>query len=113
MGLNRGRTSPQYWMTSTTRRIDGSMGNTHAPRAPNSLSRSFCTVPAIRAGATPCFSATAWYIASSTGAVALMVNEVVTWSSGIPAKISSMSASESIATPTRPTSPCASGASES
>jgi hypothetical protein len=67
-------------MTSTTSRIDGSMGKTHAPRAPNSLSRSFCTVPEIRSAATPCFSATAWYIARRIGAVALMVKLVVTLS---------------------------------
>ena len=42
-------------------------------------------------------------------AVALIVIDVDTLSSGMPAKSSSMSASESIATPTRPTSPCASG----
>jgi len=42
-------------------------------------------------------------------AVALMVIEVVTLSSGMLASMVSMSASESMATPTRPTSPRARG----
>ena len=43
--------------------------------------------------------------------MALMVIDVLTVPSGIPAKSDSMSASEQIGTPTRPTSPSASGAS--
>ena len=70
-------------------------------------------VPAIRSRGTPCLAATASYIASKMVAVPLMVNEVDTLSSGIPLKMVSMSASESIATPTLPTSPNDSGASES
>ena len=46
-------------------------------------------------------------------AVALMVIEVVTLSSGRPASSRRMSASESMATPTLPTSPSARGWSES
>ena len=46
-------------------------------------------------------------------AVALMVIDVDTRSSGMPSSSVRMSASESIATPTRPTSPCAMGWSES
>jgi hypothetical protein len=46
-------------------------------------------------------------------AVALMVIEVETWSSGIASSRVSMSSTLSMATPTRPTSPAASGASES
>src|SRR2546422_7783321 len=42
-----------------------------------------------------------------------MVMEVETFSRGIPSKRVSMSSSESMATPTLPTSPCARGASES
>ena len=42
-------------------------------------------------------------------AVALIVIEVVTRSSGMPSKRRRMSAIESMATPTRPTSPRASG----
>ena len=44
-------------------------------------------------------------------AVALIVIEVLTWPSGIPSKSTSMSAREQTGTPTRPTSPSASGAS--
>ena len=46
-------------------------------------------------------------------AVALMVIDVETRSSGIPLNSSAMSSSESIATPTRPISPAASRWSES
>ena len=46
-------------------------------------------------------------------AVALMVIDVDTRSSGMPSNSAAMSSIESIATPTRPTSPAASGASES
>ena len=46
-------------------------------------------------------------------AVALIVIEVVTWSSGIASNSVSMSSRLSIATPTRPTSPSACGSSES
>jgi hypothetical protein len=46
-------------------------------------------------------------------AVALMVIEVEMRSSGMSAKRRCMSSSESMATPTRPTSPSASGESES
>ena len=46
-------------------------------------------------------------------AVELMVMEVETSSSGIPSKSRCMSSMESIATPTRPTSPAAMGWSES
>ena len=45
--------------------------------------------------------------------MALMVIEVETSSSGMPSNNASMSSSESIATPTLPTSPAASGSSES
>jgi hypothetical protein len=46
-------------------------------------------------------------------AVALMVIDVETRSSGMPSNNVAMSSSESMATPTRPTSPAASGWSES
>ena len=46
-------------------------------------------------------------------AVALMVIEVETRSSGMPSSSVSMSSRLSMATPTRPTSPAASGSSES
>ena len=46
-------------------------------------------------------------------AVELMVIDVETFSSGMPSNRRSMSASDDTATPTRPTSPAASGWSES
>ena len=79
----------------------------YVPRATYSLSTSFCAVPEIFARGTPCLSATATYIATSTGAGALIVIDVETASSGMPSNMVSMSASESIATPTWPTSPAA------
>ena len=83
------------------------------PRATYSLSTSFWMVPLICSGLTPCFSATATYIAKSTAAGALMVIEVETLSSGMESNSTSMSASESMATPTLPTSPRLIGWSES
>jgi hypothetical protein len=53
------------------------------------------------------------YNASRMMAVALMVIDVETRSSGIPSNSPAMSSIESMATPTRPTSPAASGWSES
>ena len=63
----------------------------------------------LRRPARPAFRATATYIASRIGAVALIVIEVEMRSSGMPSNSISMSRSESIATPTRPTSPSAIG----
>ena len=53
------------------------------------------------------------YMAHRMAAGELMVMDVVIWSSRIPAKRSSMSCRESMATPQRPTSPSLTGASES
>ena len=53
------------------------------------------------------------YIASSVDAVALIVIDVDTLSSGMPSSSACMSSTVSIATPTRPTSPSARGESES
>ena len=83
------------------------------PRATYSLRTSFCAVPEIFSRGTPCLSATATYIATSTGAGALIVIDVDTVSSGMPSNTVSMSARESIATPTWPTSPAARSSSES
>ena len=83
------------------------------PRATYSFSTSFCAVPETFSRGTPCLSATATYIATRTGAGALIVIEVETRSSGMPSNTVSMSASESIATPTWPTSPAARSSSES
>ena len=62
-------------------------------------------VPPRRARGTPRPSATATYMARAIGAVALMVMEVVTSSSGMPSKRTSKSRSVEIATPSLPTSP--------
>ncbi len=78
-----------------------------------SLSTSFWTVPVSCPPSIPCSSATSWYISRSSAAGALIVMDVETRSSGIPSNSTRMSSTESIATPTLPTSPCASGASES
>ena len=57
----------------------------YVPRAMYSFSISFWMVPPIFARSAPCFLATQRK-ASRTAAVALIVMEVVTWSSGIPLK---------------------------
>ena len=85
----------------------------YVPRAAYSFRMSFWIVPLSLSGVTPCFSATAMYIARRTEAGALIVMEVETLSRGMPSKRISMSARESIATPTLPTSPWERGWSES
>jgi hypothetical protein len=74
---------------------------------------SFCTVPDSIRRSTCCRLATATYTDSRMIAVALMVIDVDTRSSGMPSNSTAMSSIESMATPTRPTSPAASGWSES
>ena len=81
----------------------------YVPRATYSLRMSFWVVPSSTAAGTPWRSATAMYIASRIAAVALMVMDVVTRSRGMPSSSTSMSRSESIATPTFPTSGSAIG----
>ena len=81
----------------------------YVPRAMYSFSMSFCTVPVRRSRGTPCSSPTTTYIASRIAAVALIVIEVDTWSSGISRNSPARSSTVSIATPTRPTSPAAIG----
>ncbi len=83
------------------------------PRLTYSLSTSFWAVPRIFEPSRPCSSQATWYIATSTGAGALIVIEVDTSSSGIWSNTATMSSTVSIATPTRPTSPSARGSSES
>ena len=85
----------------------------YVPRAMYSLSTSFCAVPVTTFAAWPCFSAATMYIATRIAAGALIVIEVEISSSGMSVKSISMSASESIATPTWPTSPSAIASSES
>jgi hypothetical protein len=78
-----------------------------------SLRMSFWMVPASAARGTPRRSATAMYRASRMAAVALMVIDVDTRSRGSPSSNVSMSSRVEMATPVRPTSPSASGWSES
>ncbi len=85
----------------------------YVPRAMYSLRMSFCTVPLTAVHGMPRSSATTRYIASSVDAVALMVIDVDTRSSGMSSSSTCMSSTVSMATPTRPTSPAARGASES
>ena len=85
----------------------------YVPRAMYSLSTSFWIVPVSFVPGMPCRSAASWYMSSRLEAGALIVIDVETSSSGNPSNRTSMSSSESMATPTLPTSPCASGASES
>ena len=92
-------------MTSQFIFTAGRGGIIHSFCAMYSFSMSFCSVPPSLARGTPCASPTATYIASAMGAVALMVMEVVTSPSGMPAKRSSKSRSEETATPSLPTSP--------
>ncbi len=76
----------------------------YVPRAMYSLRMSFWTVPESLSAGISCFSATAMYRHSRIDAVALMVMDVETRSSGIPAKRSSMSCTLEMDTPTLPTS---------
>jgi hypothetical protein len=100
-------------MRSVTSRSDGRGGKMYVPRAMYSFRMSFCVVPPMRASATPCFFATATYIARRIAAVALIVIEVVTLSSGIPANSCPRSSRHEIETPTFPTSPATCGSSAS
>ena len=74
-----------------------------------SLSRSFWIVPPMSAPETPFSSATNSYIRRRIAAVELIVIDVVTLSRGMSASSRRMSAIESMATPTLPTSPSARG----
>ena len=74
---------------------------------------SFWTVPETSVRATRWRSAALTYSATRIAAVALMVIDVDTVPSGIESNKVSMSARLEIGTPTRPTSPSASFASES
>ena len=113
IGLNCGTSSAQNLNVSAISSSDGSGGNTYVPRAMYSLRMSFWIVPLSTARGIPRSSATTMYIASSTAAVALMVIDVETLSSGRSASSRCRSSTVSIATPTRPTSPSERGESES
>ena len=77
--------------------------------AVNSFRMSFWSVPRSLEKGTPCFSATARYMAHSTAAGPLIVIDVLTSPSGIPSSTISMSASDDTPTPQRPNSPTESG----
>ena len=74
---------------------------------------SFCSVPPSNARGVPAFSACAMNIAKIGAAGELIVMLVVVAPRSMPAYRSSMSASVSMATPHRPTSPSDIGSSES
>ncbi len=74
-----------------------------------SLSTSFCTVPDSLRMSPPCRRATATYKASRIDAVALIVIDVEISVNSMPSNKRCMSSIESIATPTLPSSPAASG----
>ncbi len=112
-GCQRGISSQHHSIMSTTSCTDGSGGKIHSFWAMNSLRMSVWIVPPSAVSGMPRRRAMQAYIASTIAAGALTVIETVTSSSGMPAKRSSMSASVSIATPSRPTSPSARAASES
>ena len=111
--FQRGTSRAQYSIESTTSRMDGSGGKMYSFWAMYSFRMSFWRVPETSAKGTPCFSATARYMASRMAAGELMVIDVLIWPIGIPLNNVSMSASESMATPQWPTSPRLVGASES
>ena len=71
----------------------------YVPRAMYSLRMSFWTVPLTAVHGMPRSSATTRYIASSVAAVALIVIDVETRSSGMPSSSACMSSTVSIATP--------------
>src|SRR3972149_2905323 len=104
-GCERGTWADVNSIMSVTIRTAGPGGEIHSFWAMNSFSMSFWIVPPSRSQGTPCFSATARYMARRTEAVQLTVMEVVTSPSGIPAKRRSMSSRVEIETPSRPTSP--------
>ena len=113
MVFHLGTALPQNARRSVIKRRLGRGGKRYVPRAMYSFRMSFWTVPESFPQSTPCLRATASTIASSTGAVALMVMDTETLSSGMPARSVSMSSTVSIATPTLPTSPVAIRSSES
>ncbi len=98
---------------SVTSRIDGPGGKMNSFCAMYSLRMSVWIVPRNRSRGTPCSSPTTRYIASAIAADELIVIDVDTSPNGIPENSTRMSSNEAIATPSRPTSPTARGASES
>ena len=109
MVFHRGMRAVQWTSMSRMMRRWERRPQIHSFWAMNSLNMSFWIVPCRRAGSMPRSSASASYIASSTTAGALMVIEVLTWSSGMSANSRRMSSRLATDTPSRPTSPCDSG----
>ena len=108
-----GTRSMQKENWSVMRRMEGRGGKMYSFCAMYSFRMSFWSVPPTFSHGVPCFSATARYIASAIGAVELIVMDVVTRPRSMPSKRTSMSRSESTATPHLPTSPRAISWSES
>ena len=98
---------------SRMRRIEGRIGKIHSFCAMYSLRMSACTVPESLSRSSPRFFASAMYIASRIQADGLIVIDTEMFSRSMPSNSASMSASVSIATPSRPTSPSLIGWSES
>ncbi len=96
-----------------TSRTEGRGGKTYSFCAWYSFKMSFCIVPLRAERATPVRSATWTYMARIGAAGELMVMDVETPPRSMPEKRVSMSSRVSMATPARPTSPLASGSSES
>ena len=113
IGCQRGSSVVQNRMLSVTSRSDGRGGNTYSFCAWYSFRMSFWMVPPSRRRSTPVVSPTTTYIASTVAAAELMVIDVLTSPRSMPPNSTSMSARVSTATPARPTSPRASGWSES
>ena len=93
--------------------MEGRGGNTNSFCAWYSFRMSFWRVPPSAARGVPSSSAVATYMASRMAAGELMVIDVVTAPRSTPANRSRTSARVSTATPHLPTSPSASGSSES
>ncbi len=113
MVFHCGSSSLQYEKTSVMSRSEGCVGKMYVPRAMYSFRMSFWIVPPSFERSAPCCLATATYSASRIGAVALIVIDVVTCSSGMPSNSVSMSRMLQMDTPTLPTSPSAIGSSGS
>ena len=100
-------------MRSPIKRRWGLGGKIHSFCAMYSLRMSVCRVPSRRSHGTPWRSAAARKYPKTTTAGPLIVIDVEMSPSGIESNSASKSSSESVATPHRPTSPSASGSSES
>ncbi len=99
----------QYSIRSPISRRCGSGANSHSFCAMYSLKMSVCNVPSRVDRSAPWRSAATRYMQNTGTAGPLIVIDVVTAPRSIPSKSVSMSASEQMGTPTRPTSPAARG----